>query len=63
VPCRFSNEPQPITLAMLVDMSGGLFDVNKYALHTALLAFVAGFCARSRQIGTFPATRLPLVII
>src|SRR5689334_8250989 len=37
----FSNQPQPITLAMLVDMSGGIFSAEAYpTLRKALDAFV-----------------------
>ena len=58
----FSNEPQPITLAMLVDMSGGLFFGERYAaLHTALLAFVDRLQPQDRaRIGTLSGHEIAL---
>jgi VWFA-related protein len=58
----FSNEPQPITVAVVVDMSGGMFDAQKYAvLHEALLAFVYQLGPNDRaRIGTFVGDEIGL---
>jgi VWFA-related protein len=58
----FSDEPQPLTLALMVDMSGGGFERNKYALlHKALLAFVDKLQPQDRaRIGTFAWNEIAL---
>lgn len=58
----FSDEPQPITVAMLVDMSGGLFDVRRYdVLRKSLQAFVARLEPQDRaRIGTFSGNEIAL---
>ena len=56
----FSNQPQPITLAMLVDMTGALFSVEAYAtLHRALDALVDELKPADRaRIGTFSGNEI-----
>ncbi len=51
----FSDEPRPITAAVLVDMSGGGYDANGYGvLRVALQAFVDHLQPQDRaRIGTF----------
>jgi VWFA-related protein len=56
----FSNEPQPITVAMMVDMSGQIFAKDWYEeLRQGLLAFVDELRPEDRaRIGTFKANEI-----
>jgi VWFA-related protein len=58
----FSNAAQPITVAVLVDMSGGLFDGNRYAaLRAALRALVDQLGPDDRaRFGTFYTSEVAL---
>jgi VWFA-related protein len=58
----FSNDVQPITVAVLVDMSGGLFDATRYAaLRAALMALVDQLGPADRaRFGTFYAGEVAL---
>jgi VWFA-related protein len=58
----FSDRPQPLTLALMVDMSGGAYSREKYAaLREALLAFVDKLGPDDRaRIGTFSGNEIAL---
>jgi len=58
----FSNDVQPITLAILIDMSGGLFDTGRYAvLRNALMRTIDQLTPQDRaRIGTFTGSEIAI---
>jgi hypothetical protein len=56
----FSNDVQPITVAIMLDMSGGLFDMDRYALlRDALIRLIDQLTPQDRaRIGTFDGSEI-----